>query len=42
MLLIKGPRGGEHVVNSNPAGKPVVRYEGDGREDRLAEIEIYG
>lgn len=42
MLLIEGPRGGEYLIDSNPHGKPLVRYPNDGTKDRLAEIEIYG
>ncbi len=42
MLLIEGPGGGEYIIDSNPVGQPKVRYPKDGREDRLAEIEIYG
>jgi len=42
MLLVEGPRGGEYLIDSNPTGQPRVKYPNDGREDRLAEIEIYG
>lgn len=42
ILLLEGPRGGEFLVDSNPNGRPLVRYPKDGSKDRLKEIEIYG
>jgi hypothetical protein len=44
ILEIEGRRGGEYVIDSNPAGKPRVEYHppnGSPREERLTMINIY-
>ncbi len=44
ILEIEGRRGGEYVIDSNPAGKPRVQYHppnGNQREERLMMIKIY-
>ncbi|QLD90750.1 hypothetical protein HWV07_17545 [Natronomonas salina] len=44
MMLLIGPRGGEYLIDANPAGQPRVRKQrSDGyeSEDRLAEIRIF-
>lgn len=45
MMLLLGPKGGEWLIDANPAGQPKVRHQrSDGYEsqDRLAEIRIFG
>lgn len=44
MMLLIGPRGGEYLIDANPAGRPIVRQQrpdGYETEDRLAEIQIF-
>ena len=44
ILEIEGRRGGEYIIDSNPAGKPRVEYHppnGAPREERLTMITIY-
>lgn len=44
VLEIEGRRGGEYVIDSNPAGKPRVKYQppnGSSREERLRLIAVY-
>jgi len=43
-LEIRGGRGGNYVIDSNPMDRPLVRYvppQGSSREERLCEITIY-
>lgn len=44
ILEIEGRRGGEYLIDSNPAGKPRVEYHppnGSPQEERLTMIQIY-
>jgi hypothetical protein len=44
LLEIEGRRGGEYIIDSNPAGKPRVEYHppnGSAKRERLTMIQIY-
>lgn len=44
VLEITGGRGGHYVIDSNPVGRPLVRYlppNGSPREERLQELTVY-
>jgi hypothetical protein len=44
MIKIVGGRGGEYVIDSNPMGKPLLRYidpEGREPEERLIQLRIF-
>jgi len=40
-IKLKGKRGGEYIIDSNPSGRPKVIRQSDGYEERLSLLKIY-
>lgn len=45
MIELKGPKGGDYLIDSNPMGRPRAKHlrpDGYTSSDRLAELRVYG